>query len=138
MTLISDCFSILENAINTKDDKEKFYLLRKGIDKISNFIVNYHDENTIELNIELWYKYAVEFYSINQIRNVLHCAEQSVKAYDNADIQAINAVNNRNISLTLKIWYYLGFLLYGDCLLKLVDKEMQERLSQIKLLFSSI
>ena len=32
----------------------------------------------------------------------MHCADQSVKTYDNADIQAINAVNNRDISLTLK------------------------------------
>ena len=138
MTLISDCFSILENAINTKDDKEKFDLLRKGIEQLSNFKINYHDENTIELNSELWYKYGVEFYSINQIKNALHCADQSVKTYDNADIQAINAVNNRDISLTLKKWYCLGFLLYGDCLLKLVDKEKQERLSQIKLYFSAI
>jgi hypothetical protein len=92
---------------------------------LANFKVNYHDENTIELNSELWYKYGVQFYSINQIKNALHCADQSVKTYDNADIQAINAVNNRDISLTLKKWYCLGFLLYGDCLLKLVDKEKQ-------------
>ena len=48
------------------------------------------------------------------------------------------AANNRHISLCLKKWYCLGFLLYGDCLLQLVDKEKQERLSQIKLYFSAI
>ena len=138
MNLISDCFSILENSINTKDEKEKFDMLKKGVEQLSNFKVNYHDENTIELNSELWYKYGVQFYSINQIKNALHCADQSVKTYDNADIQTINTVNNRDISLTLKKWYCLGFLLYGDCLLKLVDKEKQERLSQIKLYFSAI
>ena len=138
MTLISDCFSMLENAVNTKDEKEKFDILKKGVEQLANFKVNFHDENTIELNSELWYKYGVQFYSINQIKNALHCADQSVKTYDNADIQAINAVNNRDISLTLKKWYCLGFLLYGDCLLKLVDKEKQERLSQIKLYFSAI
>ena len=138
MTLISDCFSILENAVNTKEEKEKYDLLKKGMEQLANFKVNYHDENTIELNSELWYKYGVQFYSINQIKSALHCADQSVKTYDNADIQTINAVNNRDISLTLKKWYCLGFLLYGDCLLKLVDKEKQERLSQIKLYFSAI
>ena len=136
--LISDCFSILENAVNTKDEKEKFDGLKKGVEQLANFKVNYHDENTIELNSELWYKYGVQFYSINQIKNALQCADQSVKTYNNPEIQSINAINNRDISLTLKKWYCLGFLLYGDCLLKLVDKEKQERLSQIKLYFSAI
>jgi hypothetical protein len=137
-SLISDCFSTLENAINTKDEKEKFDLLKKGVEILANYNVNYHDENTLELNSELWYKYGVQFYNINQIKNSIYCSDQSVKTYDNPDIKNIYAMNNRDISLTLKKWYCLGFLLYGDCLLKLVDKEKQERLSQIKLYFSAI
>ena len=138
MNLISDCFSNLETAVNTKDEKEKFDILKKGVEQLANFKVNYRDENTIELNSELWYKYGVQFYSINKIKNALNCADQSVKTYNIPEIQTINAVNNRDISLALKKWYCLGFLLYGDCLLKLVDKEKQERLSQIKLYFSAI
>ena len=38
----------------------------------------------------------------------------------------------------MKKWYCLGFLLYGDSLLNLVDKEKQERLPQIKLYFEAI
>ena len=138
MTLISDCFSLLETAVNTKEEKEKFDILKKGVEQLNNIKVNYHDENTIELNSELWYKYGVQFFSINEIKNALNCADQSVKTYNNPEIQTIYSVNNRDISLTLKKWYCLGFLLYGDCLLKLVDKEKQERLSQIKLYFSAI
>ena len=138
MNLISDCFCILETAVNTKDEKEKFDLLKKGMEQLNNFKVNFHDENTIELNSELWYKYGVQFYSINQIKYALNCADHCVITYDNPEIKTIYAVNNREISLTLKKWYCLGFLLYGDCLLKLVDKEKQERLSQIKLYFSAI
>ena len=138
VSLVSECFSVLENAVNLKEDKEKMDMLNKGVEMLKNFNVNFHDENTIELNSELWYKYGVQYFAINQIKNALNCADNSVKTYDNVDIQTINAVNNRDISLTLKKWYCLGFLLYGDCLLKLVDKEKQERLSQIKLYFSAI
>ena len=138
MNLISDCFSMLENAVNIKEEKEKCDLLKKGVEQLNNFKVNFHDENSIELYSELWYKYGVQFFNINEIKQALNCADHSVKTYNNPEVQTIYAVNNRDISLTLKKWYCLGFLLYGDCLLKLVDKEKQERLSQIKLYFSAI
>ena len=43
MNLISDCFTILETAVNTKEEKEKFDLLKKGVEQLNNFKVNYHD-----------------------------------------------------------------------------------------------
>ena len=138
MNLISDCFSMLENAVNMKEEKEKFDLLKKGVEQLNNFKVNHKDENSIELYSELWYKYGVQFFNIKEIKYALNCADHSVNTYNNPEVQGMYAANNRDISLCLKKWYCLGFLLYGDCLLKLVDKEKQERLSQIKLYFSAI
>lgn len=135
MTLISECFTNIENAINTSDEKSKIEMLKKGIDMLKTYKVNFNDENTLELNSELWYKHGVNFFAINTnecYKYALLCANNCVKTYDNIDIK------KKNISLQLQKWYCLGFLLYGDCLLKLVDGEKQERLSQIKLYFQAI
>ena len=137
MTTISECFTNLENAINTVDEKTKVEMLRKGIDILKGYKVNFNDESTLELSSELWYKHGVNLYALNNnmcYKLALLCADNCVKTYDNVDI----AKKRNNISLTLQKWYCLGFLLYGDCLLKLVDNEKQERLSQIQLYFKGI
>ena len=135
MTVISDCFANLETAVNTADDKTKVELLKKGVDMLKTYKVNYNDENTVELHSELWYKYGVRFYEVNEhlcYKHALQCADNCTKSYDNIDIK------KNNIGLQLQKWYCLGFLLYGDCLLKLVDPTKQERLSQIKMYFSAL
>ena len=42
---LSELYECLEY---TKDEKEKFDQLKKGVEQLANFKVNYHDENTIE------------------------------------------------------------------------------------------
>ena len=135
MSLISDCFTNLENAINTSDEKAKFDLLVKGVEMLNTYQVNYNDENTLELHSELWYKYGIQLFELKKFKNSVYCSDKCVSTYDNDDI---NKIRKRDISLTLKKWYCLGFLLYGDSLLNLVDKEKQERLPQIKLYFEAI
>ena len=71
-------------------------------------------------------------FELKKYKNSVYCSGKCVSTYDNDEI------NKRGISLTLKKWYCLGFLLYGDSLLNLVDKEKQERLPQIKLYFEAI
>ena len=60
MTLISDCFTNLENAIINPDEKGKFDALKKGIELLDTYKVNYNDESTLELDSELWYKYGIQ------------------------------------------------------------------------------
>ena len=137
MTLISECFTALENAINiTNDEKAKFEALKKGTDQLSQFNVNFNDENTLELSSELWYKYGCEFFSNKNYKNAVFCADNCTKTYDNIDIEKISG--RKDTSLELKKWYCLGFLLYGDSLLKLIDKDKQERLAQIKIYFGAL
>ncbi|MGL4948143.1 MAG: hypothetical protein ACRC42_02035, partial [Mycoplasma sp.] len=159
MTLISDCFSNLENALNTVgDDKTKLDLLKKGIEMLKGYKINFNDENTLELSSELWYKYGVQFYSINTnecYKYAWLCANNCVNTYDNIDIGITNSNLNKssqpdsntnntlptkrtNIGLNLQKWYALGFLLNGDSIIKLIDPERQERLSQINLYFQAI
>ncbi len=57
MCLIIDCFTNLENVINTNNEKTKFDLLVKGVEMLNTYQVNYNDENTLELHSELWHKY---------------------------------------------------------------------------------
>lgn len=215
--LISDCFANLEASLNSKDEKVKYELLKKAMDSLKNYKINFNDESSIEISAELWYKIGVQFYALginnNNINNLnaiasnsintaaamlyfktaLLCADNCVKTFSPSDIKGFqiqgdffktyasdgsnksnnnrnvgniynnnsnsnqvilqshknknstttnifNSLNssNRDISVPLQKWYSVGFLLYGDCLNRLVDKEKQERLSQIKLYFTAI
>jgi len=177
--LISECFANLEASLNSKDDKIRFDILKKTMDVLKNYKINFNDESTLEINTELWYKIGVQFFSLgvnsaainNQqnammfYRNALLCADNCVKTFSPSDIKSFEVSksmfkndsssqsdksekaenntfykrnNNRDISITLQKWYSVGFLLYGDCLNKLVEKDKQERLSQIKLYFNAI
>lgn len=69
MSLISDCFTNLENAINTSDEKAKFDLLVKGVEMLNTYQVNYNDENTLELHSELWYKYGIQMFELKKYKN---------------------------------------------------------------------
>ena len=69
MSLISDCFTNLENAINTSDEKAKFDLLVKGVEMLNTYQVNYNDENTLELHSELWYKYGIQMFKLKKYKN---------------------------------------------------------------------
>lgn len=135
MTLISDCFTNLENAIINPDEKGKFDALKKGIELLDTYKINFNDESTLELDSELWYKYGIQMFELKNYKYSCYCSDKCVSTYDNIDI---NNIRKRDISLTLKKWYCLGFLLYGDSLLNLVDKEKQERLPQIKLYMEAI
>ncbi len=229
--LISECFSNLETSLITKDDKTRYELLKKSMESLKSYKINFKDESTIEINAELWYKIGVQFYSLgvnnlnvnqynanNYFKSALVCADNCVKTFTpfdikNFDIQTeffadfyaknnidtkilstnhnINSNNNlqnnknkdnnnnpnplnvptdknktktlfqeltnpnnnntnttntnlqrrnnnRDISILLQKWYSVGFLIYADCLNMLVDKEKQERLSQIRLYFTAI
>jgi tetratricopeptide (TPR) repeat protein len=124
---------LLEAAVINKDEKTKLELLKKGYDSLKNYKVQFHDENSIELNTELWYKYGVQYYQFNNpvnYKQALICSDNCIKTFVQSEISKMS--NNR-----LK-WYAVGFLLFGDCLFKLVDTKKQERVSQIKLYFESI
>lgn len=195
--LISECFANLEASLNSKDDKIRYETLKKSMDILKNYKINFNDESTLEINAELWYKIGVQFYAlgaasialnnhgnaVTYFKYALVCADNCVKTFTPADIKALqiskemfsivnenNALllqpqssrsnsagaaqennnnsnnnnnffkrnTNRDISLALQKWYAVGFLLFGDCINKLVDKEKQERLSQIKLYFIAI
>lgn len=183
--LISECFANLEASLNTKDEKIKYETLKKSMDVLKNYKINFNDESTLEINAELWYKIGVQFYALGitsgsmnnhqnavmYYKNGLVCADNCVKTFspsdikalqinkdmfkneniqennnNNQDIKSVGSDNNnffrkninRDISIALQKWYSVGFLLFGDCVNKLVDKEKQERLSQIKLYFVAI
>ncbi len=177
--LISECFSNLEASLNSKDEKVRYETLKKSMDILKNYKINFNDESTLEINSELWYKIGVQFFSLGvtsmsnnnsanamlYFKNSLLCADNCVKNFSLSDIKGLqiskdvlkndntslsnNSTStenknlfkrqlNRDISVTLQKWYSVGFLLYGDCLNKLVDKEKQERLSQINLYFIAI
>lgn len=159
--LVSDCFASLESASIAKDEKSKLEFLKKGTDSLKNYKINFNDESTIELNSELWYKYGVQYFALGNYKMSLYCADNCVKTFNLGDINLsdnmryttsqINAnktdknsevtgFSNRinQISHSLQKWYCVGYLLYGDSIYKLVDKDKQERYAQIKLYFNAI
>jgi hypothetical protein len=138
--LISDCFQLLETAIISKDEKTKLETLKKGIDTLKNMKLNYNDEACLELNAELWYKFGVQFFTMNNynsFKSALYCADNCVKPFTIID-EEYNQNLRSNISHNLLKWYSVGYLLYSDSIYRLVDKDKQERLSQIKLYFTAI
>ena len=69
MSLIIDCFTNLENVINTSDEKAEFDLSVKGVEMLNTYQVNYNDENTLELYSELWYKYGIQMFKLKKYKN---------------------------------------------------------------------
>lgn len=76
MTLISDCFSNLENAIINPDEKGKFDALKKGIELLDTYKVNYNDESTLELDSELWYKYGIQMFELKNYKYSCYCSDK--------------------------------------------------------------
>ena len=131
--MISECFSNLEAAIISKDEKTKLELLKKGTDLLKNYKINSNDESNIEINAELWYKYGVQYFLFNNnacFKYSLYCADNCVKTLSNYEINSI--------SFNRQKWYSVGFLLFSDSIFNLIDKNKQERNSQIKMYFKSI
>jgi hypothetical protein len=127
---ISECFANVEAASLAKDEKSKLEPLKKGFDILKNIKINVDDEASCEINAELWYKYGIQYFQINtnaSYKFALACADNCVKLHKSDDI-----------SLDLQKWYSVGYLLYSDCLFKLLDKDRQERESQIQLIITAI
>ena len=150
--IISDCFSLLELALISSDNKQKYDILKKGFDNLKEYKIDFDDNFSLELIAELWYKYGSQLYSLNSYEtsklSVL-CAENCVKQFNKIDLNIIKQLysndyytkSTNNFSYkddpkyrVLK-WYSVGFLLYGDSLLSLINEEKQERKSQIKLYY---
>jgi hypothetical protein len=127
---ISECFANVEAANLSKDDKAKLDLLKKGYDTLKNIKVNSQDEAFCEIYSELWYKYGIQYYQMNNnpcFKVALSCADFCVKFH-----------SGNKISRELQKWYSVGYLLYSDCIFKLIDKDRQERESQNQLVLSAI
>ena len=151
--VISDCYSTLELATLSLDEKSKAELLKKGFDVLKVYKVNLNDDLNLELIAELWYKYGAQFYSLKNYqyyKNAVYCSDSCVKPFDVIDIKTIKKLYNDNeigVNLNKKSnydddpryrvlkWYAAGYLLYGDSLSALVNPEKQERNSQIDLHF---
>jgi hypothetical protein len=127
---VSECFANVEAASLSKDDKTKLDYLKKGYDILKNIKVNKHDESFCEIYAELWYKYGIQYFQMNSnvcYKVALSCADFCVKLH-----------TDDNISRDLQKWYSVGYLLYSDCLYKLIDKDRQERESQIQLVLTAV
>lgn len=147
----SDCFSILETSILSADEKIKLETLKKGFELLKSIKINMNEDLSSEISAELWYKYGVQFYELKNLfgyKMAIYCSQSCVKNYDRIDIQTLkrqfmldknsNVSYNDNPKFRILKWYAVGFLLYGDCFIKLINSEKQERISQIQMCFSAI
>ncbi|MCQ2815670.1 MAG: hypothetical protein MJ252_00240 [archaeon] len=137
MNIISECFITLENSSTMTDSKTKMENLKKGLETLQKHKINLNDESTLEIASELYFKYGVQFFSLKtneSYKYAIMCAENCVHYFDRSDISK----GKKRISLTLQKYYSLGFLLYADCLLNLINEDKQERRSQIDLYFHAV